>query len=313
MRRSGPSFAPRTLELQNTAMLARESTSGRIRTKENAYRNHPLPPLPSVSANTPRDAKHAQAKRAPSTRRHADPHHHHHPPPPMPEPRTRIARSNTAHGPPQVVPTTRPPNRSHSSDSIDRKTPASSVARGKKNSHVDLIDKLDITGGLRFHHDGPFDACAPSRNRTAHQAPMLAFNDHIEEVATKPNVPSSAVRAAAGYPPVDRRLSSRAQAAMAAARDGPYGAAAGYYASSGSKKPKSPKEDVLAAAWGRADPEPFEEFSAGTGTGSTTSSIYGSYDFAGKDARAPPAAAPRRGRPSIPPPLPLDLPGSPTA
>ncbi|KDQ16263.1 hypothetical protein BOTBODRAFT_186625 [Botryobasidium botryosum FD-172 SS1] len=73
------------------------------------------------------------------------------------------------------------------------------------------------------------------------------------------------------------------------------------------------KEDVLAAAWGRADPEPFEEFSTGTGTGSTTSSIYGSYDFAGKDARAPPAAAPRHGRPSIPPPLPLDLPGSPTA
>lgn len=36
-----------------------------------------------------------------------------------------------------------------------------------KSKNLDTIDKLDVTGffGGGFHHDGPFDACAPHRNK----------------------------------------------------------------------------------------------------------------------------------------------------
>ncbi|KAI4719979.1 Pal1-domain-containing protein [Aureobasidium sp. EXF-10727] len=49
----------------------------------------------------------------------------------------------------------------------------------RKPQGLDLIDKLDVTGiygqGL-FHHDGPFDACNPHRNRKKDvRAPMQAF------------------------------------------------------------------------------------------------------------------------------------------
>ncbi|KAF8251958.1 Pal1-domain-containing protein [Wilcoxina mikolae CBS 423.85] len=51
--------------------------------------------------------------------------------------------------------------------------------RRKKNSALDVIDKLDVTGiygsGL-FHHDGPFDACNPHRNKNSRRlAPVQAF------------------------------------------------------------------------------------------------------------------------------------------
>lgn len=51
--------------------------------------------------------------------------------------------------------------------------------RRKKHSALDVIDKLDVTGiygsGL-FHHDGPFDACNPHRNKSSRRlAPVQAF------------------------------------------------------------------------------------------------------------------------------------------
>lgn len=65
----------------------------------------------------------------------------------------------------------------------------------RPNRKLDLIDKLDVTGiygtgceylqcrqwfklltGIVFHHDGPFDACNPHRNRNgSRRAPMQAF------------------------------------------------------------------------------------------------------------------------------------------
>ncbi|KAJ9637189.1 hypothetical protein H2199_007475 [Coniosporium tulheliwenetii] len=53
------------------------------------------------------------------------------------------------------------------------------LEKRKEKDGVDLIDKLDVTGiygaGL-FHHDGPFDACNPHRNRRKdNRAPMQAF------------------------------------------------------------------------------------------------------------------------------------------
>ncbi|KAI9796951.1 MAG: hypothetical protein M1833_005897 [Piccolia ochrophora] len=49
----------------------------------------------------------------------------------------------------------------------------------KPNHRLDIIDKLDVTsiyGTGLFHHDGPFDACNPHRNRkNSNRAPMQAF------------------------------------------------------------------------------------------------------------------------------------------
>jgi hypothetical protein len=48
----------------------------------------------------------------------------------------------------------------------------------KKGSPLDSIDKLDVTGMYgqgSFHHDGPFDACRPHRNKRNSRAPVAAF------------------------------------------------------------------------------------------------------------------------------------------
>ncbi|OJJ95404.1 hypothetical protein ASPACDRAFT_64320 [Aspergillus aculeatus ATCC 16872] len=56
--------------------------------------------------------------------------------------------------------------------------PRSSSSK-KNNYQLDIIDKLDVTsiyGTGMFHHDGPFDACNPNRNRKGvRTAPMQAF------------------------------------------------------------------------------------------------------------------------------------------
>ena len=79
-----------------------------------------------------------------------------------------------------------------------RGKPSTSSKSKKPNKQIDIIDSLDVTsifgtGGecsyfgfltfriqlisfLAFHHDGPFDACNPHRNRKGQQrAPMQAF------------------------------------------------------------------------------------------------------------------------------------------
>ncbi|PGG97256.1 hypothetical protein GX51_07406 [Blastomyces parvus] len=59
--------------------------------------------------------------------------------------------------------------------------PKDGKSRSKRsNGHrLDIIDKLDVTsiyGAGLFHHDGPFDACNPHRNRKGSRAaPMQAF------------------------------------------------------------------------------------------------------------------------------------------
>ncbi|RMY27398.1 hypothetical protein D0865_16024, partial [Hortaea werneckii] len=59
---------------------------------------------------------------------------------------------------------------------------AEKTRKVRKAQGLDIIDKLDVTGiygpGL-IHHDGPFDACNPHRNKTSGKsrrpAPMQAF------------------------------------------------------------------------------------------------------------------------------------------
>ncbi|KAE8150242.1 Pal1 cell morphology protein-domain-containing protein [Aspergillus avenaceus] len=57
----------------------------------------------------------------------------------------------------------------------------------KANYQLDIIDKLDVTsiyGTGMFHHDGPFDACNPNRNRKGlRTAPMQAFPEDSTNMA----------------------------------------------------------------------------------------------------------------------------------
>ncbi|PRT57023.1 hypothetical protein B9G98_04643 [Wickerhamiella sorbophila] len=74
-------------------------------------------------------------------------------------------------------------NHHHSSSSSARRNRTRSKSESHKSKtqdgpSLDVIDKLDVTGLFgpgSFHHDGPFDACTPHRNRDAEQGPVAAF------------------------------------------------------------------------------------------------------------------------------------------
>lgn len=140
----------------------------------------------------------------------------------------------------------------HAANALEK---AKAKPRGKKGSvHADVIDRLDFSGvgpstsfnfylyflsifpPLVFHHDGPFDACAPSRNRHRTKAPMLAWSSPPGE-APFPSGDSP-------YPSPDAY-----KGVFAPTYDIP-------------KK----KVDAIAEAWGIHEPEPYEEFFAGGGT-----------------------------------------------
>lgn len=133
-------------------------------------------------------------------------------PPPPPQPRSSSLRYNNtvsgAHGEPPaalnvqktrappVPPASTKPGRGRSnSDSSAMDVPvvkersrrhhdkphrhkSEKKRSSKKKVHTDTIDKLDVTGFFgpgSFHHDGPFDACNPSRNKVKNKGPMSAF------------------------------------------------------------------------------------------------------------------------------------------
>ena len=61
----------------------------------------------------------------------------------------------------------------------EMKDPKSRSSRTRKPQGLDIIDRLDVTGiygPSMIHHDGPYDAVQPHRNRKKdHRAPMEAF------------------------------------------------------------------------------------------------------------------------------------------
>ncbi|CCE63286.1 hypothetical protein TPHA_0E01940 [Tetrapisispora phaffii CBS 4417] len=82
--------------------------------------------------------------------------------------------------------------RHHSSKSSSSKSKRKNKVVIPKN--VDSIDKLDVTGlfGGSFHHDGPFDAVTPHRNKNMKAAPVMAFpadgpNSTIGGASSKPS------------------------------------------------------------------------------------------------------------------------------
>ncbi|EIW64570.1 uncharacterized protein TRAVEDRAFT_106684, partial [Trametes versicolor FP-101664 SS1] len=171
-------------------------------------------------------------------------------------PRTRMGRSQTELPPPTNVRPAPPPisRRSQSQDSVARaanameKNKASGRPRPKKgSSHADVIDRLDFSGvGPMFHHDGPFDACAPSRNRHRTKAPMLAWSAATE---------------------ADREALASAREVQPRGYESPGPSPDIYVPYEAPKK----KYDAIAEAWGIHEPEPFEDFSAGGGATSRPS------------------------------------------
>ena len=79
---------------------------------------------------------------------------------------------------------------------------------------------------LVLHHDGPFDACAPSRNRHRTKAPVAAWSAQTRQAIEED---------------------------FKASKEAPH------------YEPPRKKVDAIAEAWGIHEPEPFEDFSAGGG------------------------------------------------
>jgi hypothetical protein len=186
--------------------------------------------------------------------------------------------------------------------------------------HADVIDRLDFTGVgpsmsfsvdstthpfhfcicIVFHHDGPFDACAPSRNKHRTKAPMYAWtsiNAEDEQVAARYRDSDDTPNPAA--PPLTYENSYPSEVS----RSPP---AAANYSSYYSEPPKK-KVDALAEAWGMHEPEPYEEFFAGGGdvdgpisNGNTVKESRPS----GRRTRENSTSRPRGGN-RIPPPQPI--------
>jgi hypothetical protein len=212
---------------------------------------------------------------------------------------TVTALPHSSNGRPQV-----PPRRSLSQDStpvppVPEKS-KSAKRSGKKNStHADVIDRLDFTGvGPStssflsppnapppqnpmtnvffcpvFHHDGPFDACAPSRNRHRTKAPMAAWSEQTKQAIEE-----------------DFRATKEAP----------------HY------EPPSKKPDAIARAWGIHEPEPFEDFAAGGGQSSDFLRPHHTSSSRRSEDAPPPQPRRREGAPrrtALPPPQPIFVPG----
>lgn len=112
-----------------------------------------------------------------------------------------------------------------------------------------------------FHHDGPFDACAPSRNRQRSKAPMLAWASGSE---------------------ADKNALANARDLDPGRYNTPYPSPNIYVPYEAPKK----THDAIAEAWGIHEPEPFEDFSAGGGYSSRASADHSRNGNGGARLRA---------------------------
>ncbi|KAF8269360.1 Pal1 cell morphology protein-domain-containing protein [Lactarius quietus] len=222
-----------------------------------------------------------------------------------PPPRTRPSRSQTAGAPQPPNTSSRtqptPARRSHSTDSVPSDKAKHHRSKTKKSSiHADVIDRLDFTGvGPMFHHDGPFDACAPSRNKHRTKAPMYAWtsiNAEDEEVAARYRDNED------GQIPATPALAYNPSYSAELSRSPP---AAPNYSSYYTEPPKQ-KVDALAEAWGIHEPEPYEEFFAGGSDPDVPVTHGNSTIKETRTRRTRDDVAPRsRGSNRIPPPQPI--------
>ncbi|ORY27199.1 hypothetical protein BCR39DRAFT_560142 [Naematelia encephala] len=188
--------------------------------------------------------------------------------------------------------------RSLSSDSYGLDAGQKEVAAGQRKTaedkkasrHADVIDTWDPTGlgSAMWHHSGPYDAAAPSRNTNLppSKAPMRAFNG--APVQSPPRGPTTISLSSPPVPPSkdlpEGNGHKRAQSAMRAQATrrqsggltGQYStsmpASGGYFpdpdegtddastARRDRQKQRDDKRRALKAAWGTDIPEPFEDF-----------------------------------------------------
>jgi len=140
-----------------------------------------------------------------------------------------------------------------------------------------------------FHHDGPFDACAPSRNKHRNKAPLNAWVGGPGDLSS-PQYGDSAYPSPNAY--------------KAFTNDYP--------------EPPKKKVDAIAEAWGIHEPEPFEEFFAGGGTGRTDGDTPASSIYNGRESHSTSRSGPTQKRPketrevrapdrrsAVPPPQPI--------
>ncbi|WVO13928.1 hypothetical protein L204_101553 [Cryptococcus depauperatus] len=165
----------------------------------------------------------------------------------------------------------------------------------KGSRHVDVIDTWDPTGlgSAMWHHAGPYDAAAPSRNTNLPntKAPMRAFDKTNMQLPLPLQRGPSTISLTPPVPPAkessrdtveaDRRRPSRAIPARRAAGGGLTGQYStsmptdgGYFPNLGDAGPqdeagiarmerqreREAKRMALKAAWGIDTPEPFEDF-----------------------------------------------------
>ncbi|KAI0274714.1 hypothetical protein BC834DRAFT_849266 [Gloeopeniophorella convolvens] len=282
----------------------------RHRTQPDPFADPTPPPLPPKNPTPSRTRSRTQPQPTLRSAPRMDSQQTHAPPRSADIPsRTRPSRSQTtgvsssANAAPRPQPAAR---RSHSSDSVPSDKAKLARSKSKKTSvHADVIDRLDFTGvGPMFHHDGPFDACAPSRNRHRTKAPMYAWtsiNAEDEEVAARYRDKEDQV-------PVAPALTYNASYPSAEPIRLPP-APSNQYTSYYSEAPKK-KVDAIAEAWGIHEPEPYEEFFAGAGEadGPITNGNPSAKESRtnGRRARDDPTSRPRgSGRPNIPPPQPI--------
>lgn len=158
---------------------------------------------------------------------------------------------------------------------------------------------------LVFHHDGPFDACAPSRNKHRTKAPMYAWtsiNAEDEEVAAHYRGKEEGMNSPA--PPLSQDPSYSSDVSRSPPATANYNS---YYS-----EPPKKKVDALAEAWGIHEPEPYEEFFAGGGDHDgpiMNSSSTREARSNGRRTREDLASRPRGTHRTIPPPQPIFSPG----
>ncbi|KAL1999474.1 hypothetical protein VTN02DRAFT_4453 [Thermoascus thermophilus] len=54
-------------------------------------------------------------------------------------------------------------------------------SRSKTRVRPDVIDRLDDVGDFQYHHEGPYDAVYPERNRNSKKSPIEALKESNEE------------------------------------------------------------------------------------------------------------------------------------
>ncbi|WVQ78361.1 hypothetical protein IAT38_000446 [Cryptococcus sp. DSM 104549] len=226
-----------------------------------------------------------------------------------------LAQSPPANGFTNGAGTNTRPRRSLSSDSYDMPGMKELTAGQRKEAaekkgsrHADVIDTWDPTGlgSAMWHHAGPYDAAAPSRNANlpTNKAPMRAFN---KEKAQPPAPPPQRgpTTISLSPPPIPAKDSPKAETpggtgvATPGRRMGGGGLTGQYSTSMPTgggyfpnfdeepmdeaamarmerQKERDTKRKALKAAWGVDTPEPFEDFggSPNDGTLDISEDIY---------------------------------------